>query len=132
MPTLSQFSGQSIPSSAGALARRKREELESQVSHHDKRDCNPIDNALGVTLAIGAIAAIMWAVIQFYRKNDESIIHEYEDDEEVTEERLEEDAMASIAGGVKRRNKRGLKRHETDLEILDWEEFMKSLRDRMD
>jgi hypothetical protein len=134
MPSLSQFSAQSVPSSADALARQNREKREGKELRHDRRDCNPIDNVLGLTLGFAAIAAIIWAVVHLSKRKGNRVIgEEYaEEEEEVTEEMLEEDAMASIAGGLKRRVKRTLKRHEGDLEILDSEEFMRFLRDRLD
>jgi hypothetical protein len=132
MPTLSQFSGESVPSSAAALARQNEKKLQGLA--HDKRESNPIDNLLGVTLGVAAIGAIIWAIVHFSKKRGNRVIDVgyEENEEEVTEEMLEDDAMASLAGGLKRRIKRGWKRHERDLEVLDSEDFMRFLRDRLD
>jgi hypothetical protein len=130
MPTLSQFSGESVPSSANALARQKEEKLAGHG--HDKRDCN-VDNVLGAALGVVAIAGIIWAIVHFSKKKGNRVIDVgHENEEQVTEEMLEDDAMASMAGGLKRRVKRGLERHEGGMEILDSDEFMRFLRDRLD
>jgi hypothetical protein len=130
MPSLSQFSGQSIPSSAGALERQNEAKLERK----QKRDCNPIDNVLVLTLGFTAIAAIIWGIIHLSKKKDNRVIDEEceENEEEVTEETLENDAMASIAGGLKRSVTRAFKRDESELEIVDSEKFMRFLRDKLD
>lgn len=129
MPSI-PIDDESIPLCTKALSRTKMAPTE-QIQ---KRDGNPIDNVLGMSLATVAIAAILIGIVAFINKQREAFSEGEENGEEsneITKEMLEEDALAAVAGGRNRKVKRGMKRHEKGLEVLDSEEFMEFLRERL-